>query len=361
MYKPEIDIKRTEDVEITRAACGVRANFPLVGGYSRDFEYGFAGAGPSELGLSALNAFVPACSDGEDAMDLGDAAKIRFVSQFAWQFRHQFANEVLGGLPQDNGTYTIKASDVRQWIEARLAEEIKRATNQENPERANDATLKRPAAPRGGFRQIIEKYPNASEETTGGGCMATHIPCDDGTHLLVTDLGGMAVPSADAEVVLVGRYNEDGPVDISRTVQKGEYGAVEVLTHDLERVIDEAFFLTQPARGQFRAVIEKYPQAKETTTGGDCTAIQVPCGDRTYLLLTDPRDGMSPEADAEFVCVSRHNDQGPVDITPDLRGGDDGTVEVPVSDLAHVLGRAMGHHREAAPDEEQDDGKDMGR
>jgi len=35
MYKPEIDIKRTEDVEITRSADEVRANFPLVGGCSR--------------------------------------------------------------------------------------------------------------------------------------------------------------------------------------------------------------------------------------------------------------------------------------------------------------------------------------
>ncbi len=124
MYKPEIDIKRTEDVEVTRSADGVRANFPLVGGCSRDFEYGFAGAGPSELGLSALNAFVPACSDGENAMDLGDSGRIRFVSQFAWEFRVQFAKEVLGVLPQDNGTYTIKASDVRQWIHARLSDEV---------------------------------------------------------------------------------------------------------------------------------------------------------------------------------------------------------------------------------------------
>jgi len=129
MYKPEIDIKRTEDVEITRGADEVRANVPLVGGCSRDFEYGFAGAGSSELGLSALNAFVPACSDGENAMDLGDASKIRFVSQFAWQFRHQFAHEVLGVLPQDKGVYVIKAAAVRQWIQERLSEEIKRVAD----------------------------------------------------------------------------------------------------------------------------------------------------------------------------------------------------------------------------------------
>lgn len=123
MYKSKIDIKWTEDIEITRTADEVRANVPLVGGCSRDFGYGFAGAGASELGLSALNAFVPPCSDGEDAMDLGDAAKIRFVSQFAWQFRHQFAHEVLGVLPHEKGVYVIKATTVRQWIEARLSEE----------------------------------------------------------------------------------------------------------------------------------------------------------------------------------------------------------------------------------------------
>jgi len=95
----------------------------------RDFEYGFAGAGPLELGLSALNAFVSACSDGADAMDLGNSAKIRLVSQFAWQFRHQFAREVLGVLPQENGIYIIKAAAVRQWIQERLSEEIKRVAD----------------------------------------------------------------------------------------------------------------------------------------------------------------------------------------------------------------------------------------
>lgn len=240
MYTPEIDIKRTEDVEITRTADEVRANVPLVGGCSRTFEYGFAGAGPSELGLSALNAFVPSCSDGEDAMELGDAAKIRFVSQFAWQFRRQFADEVLGALPQENGVYIIQAAAVRQWIQERLSEEIKRSSDKGNLERVSATARDRPAAERGRFREIIEKYPNASEQSTGGGCMATYLPCDDGTHLLLTDLGGLAVPAADAEVVLVGRYNEDGPVDISRTVPKGEHGAVKVLIEDLERVLDGA-------------------------------------------------------------------------------------------------------------------------
>ena len=349
MYKREIDIKRTQDIEITRTADEVRANFPLVGGCCRTFQYGFEGAGSLELGLSALNAFVPACSDGEDALNMGDAAKIRFVSQFAWDFRRQFANEVLGVLPQEKGVYVIKATAVREWIEARRSEQIKQSAAEESSGRER-------------FREVIEKYPNASEETTGGGCMATYIPCGDGSHLLITDLGGMAVPAPDARWVLVGRYNEDGPVDISRTVAKGEYGAARVRTQDLERVIDEALGFKQPAQGQFRAVIEKYPQAKETTTGGDCTAIQIPCEDGTRLLLTDPRDGMSPEADAELVCVSRHNGWGAIrDITPDLRAGEDGTVEVPVSELERVIDSAMRHRCEAVPDDEQDDGEAMGR
>ncbi len=249
MYKREIDIKRTQDIEITRTADEVRANFPLVGGCCPTFEYGFLGAGPLELGLSALNAFVPPCSDGEDAMDLGDAAKIRFVSQFAWDFRRQFANEVLGVLPQENGVYVIKATAVREWIEARRSEQIKQA---------------------------------AAEESSG--------------------------------------------------------------------------------RERFREVIEKYPQAKETTTGGDCTAIEIPCGDGTSLLLTDPRDGMSPEADAELVCVSRHNGWRAFrDITPDLRAGEDGIVEVAVSELERVIDSAMRHRCEAVPDEERDGGEDMER
>ena len=156
MYKREIDIKRTQDIEITRTADEVRGNFPLVGGCCPTFQYGFEGAGSLELGLSALNAFVPACSDGEDALNMGDAAKIRFVSQFAWDFRRQFANEVLGVLPQEKGVYVIKATAVREWIEARRSEQIKQSAAEESSGRER-------------FREVIEKYPNASEETTGGG------------------------------------------------------------------------------------------------------------------------------------------------------------------------------------------------
>ena len=217
----------------------------------------------------------------------------------------------------------------------------------EDLERVIDGALDRPSASCGRFREIIGKYPNASEETTGGGCMATYIPCDDGTHLLITDLGGFAVPANDARVVLIGRYGDDGVLDITPSLPKGEYGAVEVRIDDLERVIDEALGFRQVARGQFRAVMARYPEAKETTTGGNCTAIQIPCADGTYLLLTDPRDAMSPDGDAETVCVSRHNDQGTVAVTSDLRAGEDGTVEVPVEDLARVLDAAMGRSAEA--------------
>ncbi len=211
-----------------------------------------------------------------------------------------------------------------------------------------DTALSRPTGSRGRFREIVEKYPNASEETTGGGCMAMYIRCGDGTHLLLTDLGGLAVPENNARVVLVGRYGDDGVLDITPSLPKGEYGAVEVRINDLERVIDEALGLTESVRGKFRAVIEKYREAKETTTGGNCTAIQIPCADGTYLLLTDPRDAMSPQDDAETVCVSRYNDQGTVAITPDLHGGEDGTVEVPVEDLARVIDAAIRRTRESS-------------
>lgn len=111
---------------------------------------------------------------------------------------------------------------------------------------------------------------------------------------------------------------------------------------------------TLPPLGRFRTVIEKYPEAKETTTGGNRTAIEIACADGTYLLLTDPRDAMSPQDDAETVCVSRHNDQGPVAITPDLRGDEDGTVEVPVEDLARVIDAAMGLPQETASERESE-------
>ena len=190
--------------------------------------------------------------------------------------------------------------------------------------------------PLGRFRAIVETYTFMTEVDTGGGCMAVQIPCPDGTHLLLTD-PELGLPEDDAQVVLVSRYRGAERV--------GE--ASEVSIENLERVIDTALNRANPSRGRFREVIEKYAEAKETTTGGNCTAIEIPCADGTYLLLTDPRDAMSPEDDAETVCVSRHSNQGPVAITPDLRGDEDGTVEVPVADLARVIDAAIGRTREA--------------
>lgn len=124
-YRTPIEMKRTEDVVIERRPDGVYANVPLVGAHSYEFEYGYGGSGPAELGLSALNAFVPACADGKDAMALGDSSKlkIRHISQFAWEFHHQFADEVLGLLPREDGRYVIKANDVHQWIQQRAGRE----------------------------------------------------------------------------------------------------------------------------------------------------------------------------------------------------------------------------------------------
>jgi hypothetical protein len=191
--------------------------------------------------------------------------------------------------------------------------------------------------PLGRFRAIVETYTFMTEVDTGGGCRAVQIPCPDGTHLLLTDQA-LGLPEDDARIVLVSRYRGG-----ERVAE-----ALAVPVENLEQVIDSALNRSNRSHGRFRAVIEKYPEAKEITTGGNCTAIEIPCGDGTYLLFTDSRDAMSPEDDAETVCVSRHNDQGPVAITSDLRGDKDGTVEVPAEDLEGVIDAAMARARPAA-------------
>ncbi len=81
-----------------------------------------------------------------------------------------------------------------------------------------------------------------TEVETGGNYTAVRIPCDDGTHLLITDLSDPLVPKDDAEVVLVGRYTDGDnvPVDITRSLPASGIGPREVRTRDLQHVIDSA-------------------------------------------------------------------------------------------------------------------------
>ena len=67
---------------------------------------------------------------------------------------------------------------------------------------------------------------------TGGGCQAVHIPCGDGTYLLITAVHGDGVPVDDAHTVIVGRQITHFPPPA------GNVGAREVRTCDLEGVIN---------------------------------------------------------------------------------------------------------------------------
>lgn len=139
-YNTPIEIKRTEDIVIERHADGVHVKgLALVGARSDRFDYGYRGAGADELAVSILNAFVPACADGRDAMVLSDSSmlKIRHISQLAWDLHHQFADEVLGRLPREEGRHVIKANDVRQWIQQRLEKEQEQEQEQE-PEQSRE-------------------------------------------------------------------------------------------------------------------------------------------------------------------------------------------------------------------------------
>ena len=93
--------------------------------------------------------------------------------------------------------------------------------------------------PRSKLREVIESYTHRYEFTTGGGCMAIGIPCVDGSYVQITDLDGSAIPEDADEVVLVGRYDSEGPLDLTADRPVGEEGCIEVSVEELEALIDE--------------------------------------------------------------------------------------------------------------------------
>ena len=95
--------------------------------------------------------------------------------------------------------------------------------------------------PLGAFREVIEKYTERYESTTGGGCMALTLPCRDGTYIQITDTDGTHIPEDDEREVLVGRYDAEGPIDLTPGRPVGEEGCVEVPTGEMEALIDEIF------------------------------------------------------------------------------------------------------------------------
>ena len=101
---------------------------------------------------------------------------------------------------------------------------------------------------------------------------------------------------------------------------------------------------TLPPLGAFRDIVESYTFMTEVATGGNCTALRIPCDDGTYLLITDLSDPVVPADDAQVVVVGRYTDSDnePVDITPDLPASGIGPREVSTGDLRHVIDSALG-------------------
>ncbi|MHB1869628.1 MAG: hypothetical protein ACYCT1_02070 [Steroidobacteraceae bacterium] len=109
--------------------------------------------------------------------------------------------------------------------------------------------------------------------------------------------------------------------------------------YDVERIR-----ATLPPLGTFREIVESYTFMTEVGTGGNCTAVRIPCDDGTYLLITDLSDPVVPADDAEVVLVGRYTDSDnePVDITRDLPASGIGPREVRTGDLRHVIDTALG-------------------
>ena len=109
--------------------------------------------------------------------------------------------------------------------------------------------------------------------------------------------------------------------------------------YDVERVR-----ATLPPLGAFREIVESYTFMSEVLTGGNCTAVRIPCDDGTYLLITDLSGPGVPPDDAEVVFVGRYTDgdNEPVDITRELPAGELGPREVRTEDLQLVIDTALG-------------------
>jgi hypothetical protein len=99
-----------------------------------------------------------------------------------------------------------------------------------------------------------------------------------------------------------------------------------------------------PPFGAFLEIVESYNFMTEVGTGGNCTAVHIPCDDGMYLLITDLSDPVVPADDAEVVLVSRYTDgdSKTVDVTGDLPASRIGPREVRTSDLQYVIDTALG-------------------
>lgn len=113
---------RATDVIITRRSDpdAVDATVPhIVDRSPTGFEYGYAGAGPHDLALSILNAFVPPFYCGEKKPHIFDNGYM--CSGFALRWADEFGAEVTDRLPREAGEYRLTAERINRWIELKLA------------------------------------------------------------------------------------------------------------------------------------------------------------------------------------------------------------------------------------------------
>ncbi len=125
---PEFRPLRSVDVIVTRTddPPAVHANVPhIVDRSPTGFEYGFAGAGPHDLALSILNAFVPPFYCGERAPKIFDNGYM--CSGFALRWAGDFSRAFTDTLPREAGEYRLSASRINEWIAAKLTEQEKAA------------------------------------------------------------------------------------------------------------------------------------------------------------------------------------------------------------------------------------------
>jgi hypothetical protein len=115
---------RTTDVTIVRSTQpdAVYANVPhIVDRSPGGFEYGYVGAGPHDLALSILNAFVPPFYCGEQKPHIFDNGHM--CSGFALRWADDFKDEVTDRLPREAGEYRLTAERINRWITFKMADQ----------------------------------------------------------------------------------------------------------------------------------------------------------------------------------------------------------------------------------------------
>ncbi len=76
-------------------------------------EWGYAGSGPADFALNALDRFLPVGADGWEGIRCWDK---HMVSRMAWSLHQEFTFAVVAALPYEGGV--ISGAQIRAWIAA---------------------------------------------------------------------------------------------------------------------------------------------------------------------------------------------------------------------------------------------------